>query len=70
MSGEAELYSPQMVKQSYLPHGSKEASGMREGARKRMYPSLYAPSDLLLIAQKLFSDEKRSGISALLGIAV
>lgn len=35
MSGGAELYGPQMVKQSCLPHGkSKEASGMREGARK------------------------------------
>lgn len=58
MSGEAELYVPQMVKQSCLPHGkSKEASGMREGARKRMHPSLYAPSDLLPIAQKPLSYE-------------
>lgn len=57
MSGEAELYGPQMVKQSCLPHGSKEASGMREGARKRTYPSLYAPSDLLPIAQKPLSYE-------------
>lgn len=41
MSGGTELYGPQMVKQSCLPHGkSKEASGMER--ELGMHPSLYA----------------------------